>query len=324
MQSKLPRFARFSWLVLFYNIAVILWGAFVRATGSGAGCGSHWPTCNGDIIPRAPQVETIIEFVHRISSGLTLILVIVLVIWAMRKYLRGSLVRFTAGAALFFVLVEAALGAGLVLFGWTADDDSVGRAIMMMVHLVNTFLLLANLALTAIWTTWGIPDRMCILSFKEWLLPTSLVGILVLGASGAITALGDTLFPATSLVEGMRAEFSGTAHFLLRLRVFHPLIAVLSGVLVFLAARFHITNAENLAAQRAARLVIGLFVLQLILGGINVILLAPIWLQLVHLLVSNLIWIVQVALTSFVIGRSNFAAGVANHPIHERIPGGAK
>ena len=90
------------------------------------------------------------------------------------------------------------------------------------------------------------------------------------------------------------------------------------------AAKNSLSRAENPVAQRAAGLVIGLFVLQLVLGGINVILLAPVWLQLVHLLVSNLIWIVQVALTSFVIGRPNRAAGVADHPIHERVPGSAE
>ena len=324
MPHKPSRFSIFSWGVLGYNIAVILWGAFVRATGSGAGCGEHWPTCNGEIIPRAPQMETMIEFVHRISSGLTLLLVAALVVWAWRKFKRGSPVRFASGAALFFVLVEAALGAGLVLFGWTADDDSVGRAIMMMVHLVNTFLLLGNLTLTAVWATWGSPERFHLPARWEWLLPLSLVGILVLGASGAITALGDTLFPAASLAEGMRAEFSGSAHFLLRLRVFHPLIAVLSGVLVYLAARNALNRVKKPAAQRAAGLVIGLFGLQLLLGGINVVLLAPVWMQLIHLLVSNLIWIVQVALTSFVIGRSNGAAGIADHPIHERVPGSAE
>ena len=324
MPHKPSRFSIFSWCVLGYNIAVILWGAFVRATGSGAGCGAHWPTCNGEIIPRAPQMETMIEFVHRISSGLTLLLVAALVVWAWRKFQRGSPVRFASGAALIFVLVEAALGAGLVLFGWTADDDSVGRAIMMMVHLVNTFLLLGNLTLTAVWATWGSPERFHLPARWEWLLPLSLVGILVLGASGAITALGDTLFPAASLAEGMRAEFSGSAHFLLRLRVFHPLIAVLAGVLVYLAARNALNRVKKPAVQRAAGLVIGLFGLQRLLGGINVVLLAPVWMQLIHLLVSNLIWIVQVALTSFVIGRSNGAAGIADHPIHERVPGSAE
>ncbi|MFN8454080.1 MAG: COX15/CtaA family protein [Anaerolineae bacterium] len=77
---KLDRFAKYVWTVLAYNLAVILWGAFVRASGSGAGCGSHWPLCNGEVIPRTPQMETLVEFTHRLTSGLALLLVIGLTI----------------------------------------------------------------------------------------------------------------------------------------------------------------------------------------------------------------------------------------------------
>ncbi len=323
MPAKTHRFEVYSWFVLFYNVAVILWGAFVRATGSGAGCGSHWPTCNGQVIPRAAQLETIIEFVHRASSGLTLALVVLLVVWAWRGYGRSSLVRRSAGAALFFVLVEAALGAGLVLFGWTADDNSIGRAIAVMVHLVNTFLLLASLTLTAGWSSDRTSHEPRFHWRQDWLLAASLLGILILGASGAITALGDTLFPAASVAEGMRAEFSGGAHFLLRLRVYHPVVAILSGVLVFFAARPHIYSKEPRVSM-TARLVVGLFVFQACLGGLNVILLAPVWMQLVHLLVSNLVWIVQVTLTSLVVARADFFSSVADHPVHDGIPAGAQ
>lgn len=316
---KQHRFVIYSGFVLFYNIAVILWGAFVRATGSGAGCGSHWPTCNGQVILRAPQIETVIEYIHRASSGLTLALVVLLIFWAWRRFEKRSMIRISTAAALFFVLLEAALGAGLVLFGWTAENNSVGRAIAMMVHLVNTFLLLASLTLTWLWSRHEIPTGFEIKGRKAWLLIISLFGILILGASGAITALGDTLFPASSVLEGMQAEFSGAAHFLLRLRVFHPVIAVLTGVLVYLAALPFSKDGTNRSAQIAARLALALFVLQFCLGGLNVILLAPVWLQLVHLLVSNLVWIVQVALTSFVIGRTDLLPGIADHPVHDRI-----
>ncbi|HWQ03947.1 MAG TPA: COX15/CtaA family protein [Longilinea sp.] len=316
---KNHRFAVYSGFVLFYNVAVIVWGAFVRATGSGAGCGSHWPTCNGQVIPRAPQIETIIEFIHRASSGLTLVLVAILVILTWRIFDKKSMVRKSAAAALLFVLLEAALGAGLVLFGWTAENNSVGRAIMMMVHLANTFLLLASLTLTWLWSAGGAPTGIKIQSRKAWLLVFSLVGILILGASGAITALGDTLFPATSVLQGMQAEFSGAAHFLLRLRVFHPVIAVLAGVLVYIAALPYTKDQSNRSATKTAWLAVALFVLQFCLGGLNVILLAPVWLQLVHLLFSNLVWIVQVALTSFVIGSPDLFPGIPDHPVHDRI-----
>jgi heme A synthase len=316
---KNRRFAVYSGFVLFYNIAVILWGAFVRATGSGAGCGSHWPTCNGQVILRAPQIETVIEYIHRASSGLTLALVALLVLWAWRRFEKRSMIRKSATAALFFVLLEAALGAGLVLFGWTAENNSVGRAIAMMVHLVNTFLLLASLTVTWLWSTHETPTGLEIKARKAWLLIISLVGILILGASGAITALGDTLFPASSVIEGMQAEFSGAAHFLLRLRVFHPAIAVLVGTLVYFAAQPYAKDQSNRLAYKSARLAVALFVLQFCLGGLNVILLAPVWLQLVHLLVSNLVWIVQVALTSFIIGHTDLFPGIADHPVHDRI-----
>jgi len=312
-------FTVFSDFVLFYNVAVIVWGAFVRASGSGAGCGSHWPTCNGQVIPRAPQIETIIEFVHRASSGLTLALVVLLLIFAWRIFDKKSLVRKSAAAALFFVVLEAALGAGLVLFGWTAENNSVGRAIMMMVHLANTFLLLASLTLTWLWSAGEAPNGVKIQNRQSWLLVISLLGILVLGASGAIAALGDTLFPATSVMQGIQAEFSGAAHFLLRLRVFHPVIAILAGVLVYLSALPFAKDESNRPARKAARLALALFVLQFCLGGLNVILLAPVWLQLVHLMVSNLVWIVQVALTCFVVSSTDLFPGIADHPVHDRI-----
>jgi heme A synthase len=94
---------------------VILWGAFVRATGSGAGCGSHWPLCNGELVPRAPQVETVIEFIHRATSGLAFLLVLGLFVLAWRVYPKGDLVRRAAALSFLFIVTEALVGAGLVL-----------------------------------------------------------------------------------------------------------------------------------------------------------------------------------------------------------------
>ncbi|MCU0507346.1 MAG: COX15/CtaA family protein, partial [Anaerolineae bacterium] len=134
------RFAFFAWGVLAYNVLVILWGAFVRATGSGAGCGSHWPLCNGDVLPRAPALETVVEFSHRVTSGLSLILVLALIVWGWRIYKAGSPVRKTLVASGVFIIVEALIGAWLVLAGLTAENDSIARAVSMALHLVNTFL----------------------------------------------------------------------------------------------------------------------------------------------------------------------------------------
>ena len=135
-----PMFTKLAWGSLFYNMLVILWGAFVRATGSGAGCGSHWPFCNGEVIPQAPQIETIIEFIHRVSSGLVIVPALVLFVWAWQKTPKKSFLRRSTAGIVFFTLTEALVGAGLVLFHLTGTDDSITRAVVIVIHLLNTFL----------------------------------------------------------------------------------------------------------------------------------------------------------------------------------------
>lgn len=294
-------FSWYSWAVLGYNVIVILWGAYVRATGSGAGCGSHWPLCNGQVIPRAAQIETLIEFTHRLTSGFSLILVLVLFIWAFRLFPKGSPVRLGASLSLAFILTEALVGAGLVLFEWVAGDVSNGRVISMAVHLVNTFLLLAALTMTAWWASGGAAPSFAGQGAWTWVFSLGLAGVILLGVSGAVTALGDTLFPATSLAEGLAQDFNPAAHFLIRLRVWHPVIAVILG--------FYLLFLSGLAAlfrpDRTIRLFAGclavLFVLQLAAGLVNLLLLAPVWMQLVHLLLADLVWIslVLLALSNF-------------------------
>ena len=151
----MARLARYAWLVLLYNLAVIAWGAYVRATGSGAGCGAHWPLCNGEVLVRPQTVEMLIEFSHRATSGLALISVVVMFFWAKRLSPPGHPVRLGANLSLGFMLSEAALGAGLVLFQLVADDASVARAFAVAAHLLNTFLLLAALTLSVFWASGG-------------------------------------------------------------------------------------------------------------------------------------------------------------------------
>ncbi len=290
-KASLPGYARYAWGVLALNFFVILWGAFVRATGSGAGCGAHWPTCNGEVIPRTPAVETLIEFIHRLTSGAALLAVIGLLWWAWRAYPKGHQVRKGAGLTMFFVFTESLLGAGLVLFEWVAQDASMGRVISMPLHLVNTFLLLASITLTAWWASGGRAVRVRRDDGRLPWFALGLLAILFLGTSGAITALGDTLFPAASLLEGMRQDFSPTAHFLLRLRVIHPLIAGLSGAYLFFLVVGQTLQRKPSGTERTlARLLLGLFFLQLLAGVTNLLLLAPVWMQLVHLFLADSVW----------------------------------
>jgi heme A synthase len=284
------KFAVFAWCVFVYNLLVIAWGAYVRATGSGAGCGAHWPLCNGVIIPRDVKVETMVEFSHRVSSGLTLVLVVILVIWAFRAFAKGNLTRKAASFAMIFTVTEALVGAGLVLFELVAENSSVTRAFTMMVHLVNTFLLLGALVLTARWASRGAPIRLIWPGVKGAVLAAGLVGLLLLGASGAVTALGDTLFPVESLAEGIQQDLSPTAHFLIRLRVLHPVIAVTVGIYLLVSVIW--LRRQSITTQQVSltTLLLALFASQLVLGTLNIILLAPVWLQMVHLVVSDLIW----------------------------------
>lgn len=288
---KLTSFTKFAWGVLAYNLLVILWGAYVRATGSGAGCGSHWPLCNGEVLPRAPQIETLIEFAHRLSSGVALVLVVGLFFWSRRVFSSNNPARQAALFSLVFIITEALVGAGLVLFEWVAHDASVGRAISMAVHLINTFLLLAALSLTAWWSSH--PEaRLVNVERFVWLgILLSGMGVLILGVSGALNALGDTLFPVSSLAEGIAQDFSPTAHFLIRLRLLHPGLAVTVSMVMLLVIVNSQRRCGNPTSKRLLRLLSVLVILQLVAGVVNVLLLAPVWMQIVHLLLADAVWI---------------------------------
>lgn len=288
----LNRFAKFSWFVVAYNVLVILWGAFVRASGSGAGCGSHWPLCNGEVVPLNPSLARTIEFAHRGMSGIALLLVLGLVIWAFRAYPRGR-VRYGAIASGIFILLEALIGAALVLFGWVGMDQSTSRVITISLHLVNTFMLLGALALTAWWASGGKALDLRTHPTRTAVMGLALLGLVVTGAAGTLTALGDTLFPAASLAEGLQQDTNPAAHFLVQLRVVHPLIAIFVGMyLVYLTVVF--SGRAGTATHRLALILRLLVVAQILAGGINIALLAPTWMQLLHLFLADMVWIALV------------------------------
>jgi cytochrome c oxidase assembly protein subunit 15 len=290
--TRTANFTRFAWGVLAWNILVILWGAYVRASGSGAGCGSHWPLCNGEVVPVAPRIETIIEFTHRMMSGVALVAVILLWLWSRASFAPGSRVRKTALASLIFLITEALLGAGLVLFNYVDKDASVGRAFYLSLHLVNTLLLLGALVLTA----WFARGMVPVSPRRSSLVLTALpVAILVI-VTGAIAALGDTLFPATSLAQGFHQDFSAAANFLLRLRVLHPTLAVLAGCYFVTLSVIILRSNQSPVATKLAIGVLILALAQLGAGALNLLLLAPVWMQITHLLLADLVWISLVLL----------------------------
>lgn len=307
MISWMPRLARFAWTVLAYNIAVITWGAYVRASGSGAGCGSHWPLCNGVVVPPSPSIETVIEYSHRLTSGLALISVVVLLVWIRRACAPGHPARLGGALSLFFMLTEAAVGAGLVLFQLVAENASIARALFMAVHLLNTFILLGCITLTAWWLSGGSP-----LSFRGHASTTTVVmagcvALLIVSTSGAVAALGDTLFPSASLAEALQADLSATSHLLIRLRMFHPVLAIAAAI-GLLAAAPRLARHRGAQARRLSLIICSLTALQIVLGFVNVVLLAPVWLQLVHLVVADAIWVSFVLLGAEALSEAPVAA----------------
>jgi heme A synthase len=279
---------------LAFTLAVIVWGAFVRVTGSGAGCGSHWPTCNGEVLPRAASTATVIEFTHRITSSLALLFVVLVLVAARRALTKGHAGRAMAWWSLLFMLTEAAVGAGLVLFEYVAGDTSIARGYWMAAHLVNTFLLVASMTLTTFFAVHDPPPGRLLARLRAsrvsgvW-IGVATLGFVLTGVSGAIAALGDTLFPAATFLEGARLDLDPRAHVFLRLRALHPFVAVLTTlVLLYLAST--VMRLGSPVAERAARLLGVAVVAQVAIGVVNLLLAAPAALQLVHLAAADLAW----------------------------------
>ncbi|MBI5304905.1 MAG: COX15/CtaA family protein [Chloroflexi bacterium] len=295
---KTTSFSNYAWFVLVLNIAVILWGAYVRASGSGAGCGSHWPLCNNQVVPAASQVATLIEFAHRVTSGLALLMVLGMLVWARREFPAGHPARAGAAFSMAMMITEAVAGAGLVLFNWTAFDISLGRIIVMPVHLLITFSLLAALSLTVWWASGGAAIRWRGQGARAWMLGIGLFVTLLMGMAGAVTALGDTVLPVASLTPGHYESLSPAGQLLVSLRVWHPLIAVaVAAYLLFVVNTLRASKMDADARRFSTTLVV-LFAIELGAGVLNIYLLVPIWMQLLHLLLADLVWIVLILLTA--------------------------
>lgn len=295
---------RFSWLVIAVNLVVIAGGAMVRATGSGAGCGSHWPDCNGEIVPLAPSLETTIEYTHRTTSGLALLLVIAQTVWAFRLFPRRRgphVVRRSAVAGLVFILLEALIGAALVKLELVGTNASMWRALIVGGHLVNTFLLVGALTATPLLAAGAeTPVRFASMPLRgAWTV--AVVLLLMVGAAGAVTALGDTLFPSETLAAGMAADTAHDAHLLVRLRIVHPLLAVLAylyliGLSVMGPSLLGTRTHAVAAFKPAARIVTALATAQIACGFLDLLLLAPLWLQMVHLVLADVVWMSLIAM----------------------------
>jgi cytochrome c oxidase assembly protein subunit 15 len=282
--------ARFAVFTLGFFILVVLWGAVVRASGSGGGCGASWPLCNGDFFPHHPRLATLIEFAHRSTSGICTLLDLALIAWTFTVTPRRHRARAAVLWSAAFLILEAAFGAVLVLRHYVEDNISTGRIVMQSIHFTNTLLLMASLALVGRFLRddredSGVPARPAPL-WTAWL---AIVSTIVVGATGALAALADTLFPSPTLRAAIESDFAATSPLLVRMRWLHPAAAVIAFFCVLLLVR---------SGGRMARAIFSLLLLQFVLGIADILLLAPTWMQVLHLLGADLYWVALVLLAA--------------------------
>lgn len=294
LRSGNRRFAFYGWGVLFYCLLMITWGVFVRASGSGDGCGANWPKCDGELIPLfSGDWEKTVEASHRATTGVFMPLVIALWVWSVRVFPKQGAhpARRAAWWALLLTVVEALIGAVLVLFGWVDKNTSTGRVVLGIAHLVNTFGLITALSLAAWWgggAAWLKLRGQGPLATALW---GALGGALLLGITGAISALGDTIYPSHSLQHGLEQDFNPASHYLLQLRVWHPWLAATLSLYVILVAGVVTKLRPAPQVILFARFMTAVFVAQMLLGVVNLLLHAPIVLQMLHLLLADLTWL---------------------------------
>jgi cytochrome c oxidase assembly protein subunit 15 len=294
-----PALRRFAWGVLAYFIAVILWGTLVRATGSGAGCGNHWPLCNGSVIQHSASVNTMIEFTHRLTSGLSFFAVVGLLAWTFAGTVRGHLARAAAVASVAFTLIEALLGALLVKLGYTAQSQSPLRPAFLALHLTNTLLLVAALTLTAHLLSRGKGYlRGSVRLSAPFAAVASVFVVMVVGVTGSLAALGDTLFPASSLGLALAQDFSSASGWLVRWRWTHPGIAFAASILLIWLLVRSAQRKTHWDNRGLSALILLLLAAVYTLGLLDVILLAPLWVQVAHLLAADTLWAALVVLTA--------------------------
>ena len=301
MTESQRRYRLLAWSVLVFNVFVILGGAIVRATGSGDGCGASWPTCTDRVFPTNPAVETVIEFSHRLTSAFAILGVLALYVLARRLYPGGHWVRKAAGIALLLMVVESLLGASLVIFQWVDQDASIGRMIVVPLHLINTYLLLGALTLTAWWASGNPEPSETVDGRTRRQLLLGAAGLLLVGAMGALNALSDTLYPAESFFSGVQQELSSDAPWLVQLRVLHPIVAVAVGFgVAYLSMRLSVSAADR--TKRLSAVIIGLVVVQFFAGLINVMLATPLETQVAHLAFADAMWIAYVVFAAALLG----------------------
>ena len=267
------------------SILSILAGAIVRATGSGDGCGASWPTCNGRVIPSLETSSEIIEFSHRSISGVLLIVTLLLFVKSKdpdTPLLHKKIINYLT----FFVLLEAAIGAVIVIYEWVGLNSSLPRIIAVPLHLVNTFALLGFYTLI-FYLLRKSENKLS--NFFDKRIKIAFVLFFLTGATGSITALADVLFPSASFVEGFIEDFDSTSEVLTRLRILHPFVSTILSIFLFSESnRFKKEFAIDTSIIKV------LVIVGVTFGVLNVVSNIILPLSILHLLLADLLWITYV------------------------------
>ncbi len=288
-----------AWAALVFTLFVVLWGGFVSASGAGDGCGDDWPLCGELLSPSgttpADAADTLVEFTHRATSGLALLAVAGLAVWSRYRFPPGHRARYWAVLSLAFMVVESLIGAALVIFQWVDMNVSLARALVQPVHLANTYLLMGALACAAWWSGSRRPAAAPGPERPDRLVAGALCGLIVVSAFGTAASLASTVFPSESFLDGVRSDFAGGAHYLIRLRVWHPAAVLAFGAyLVWLGRRLGRTCPDGLPVLFPVSA--GVFAAAFAVGVLDAVLLAPIALQMAHLLLAHALWLGLTAL----------------------------
>ena len=281
----------FAWAVLVFTIGVIVSGDLVQATESGAGCGEHWPRCDGSLFPSIGDAHTAVEFTHRMATTVLSLGFVVLLVAAWKLYGRTHRVWTASLVAAGFLVLEILLGAALVLFGWVEDDASWGRVIADGLHVVNTFLLVGAIALVAWYAGGGSRPWIDMSRRPDQFLLVAGATVLLIAITGTINSLADTL----ALSDAVEIDETPIAAILVSVRGIHPALAIAGGAGIF----YLMTQLSDAATGISARLLIGVQAVigvQFLVGILNIALLTPLETQIVHLVLADTLWILVLLL----------------------------
>ncbi len=281
VKISINRFRQLCLTTLFFALFIIIWGAWVRFSHSGDGCGDHWPLCNDQFIPKNGEGKTWIEWFHRASSSMFGLVVLALSFYSFQCFPKKHKVRFWGSLSLIFTISEALIGAVLVLKGLTGQNDSLMRILILNLHLINSLFLTGSILMC-----WRHSFKQVEIPFKK--ISIFAIMFLFIALTGSVASLSNTLYPSSSLIQGILMDLNKNSPLILQLRILHPLIAICitSCILYFFIYKIYSKKIRPISYTLIVFLVLGILT-----GTITLLSLSPVFMKLLHLLVAHTIWL---------------------------------